>query len=322
MVARSGNDKKNILITGVTNSVGRNLATHLYNHRKVGVIFGVSKIKEKPYYFNDFDPKRFLYRNCNILKYRDLKNLFLSKSFKNSKINTVVHLAFHNRVQRGEDIHQLNVVGTKNLIENCIASKRISKFVFKSSDVVYKLRPHNPVFLDEHADLNFDPNADQWIKDRVDADMICRSYMDNKNMKFVILRMTNIIGRNIIGQFNAYFDSKPIFKTMGFNPMINLIHMKDVIQAITLASFKNVKGIYNIAGQDTAPITTIADLNGATCVSIPEPLLGPLNWLQRKMGLTNYYYSVDRDRQKYTALLDISKAEKELGFKPQGRIEF
>ena len=54
-------------------------------------------------------------------------------------------------------------------------------------------------------------------------------------MKIVILRMTNIIGRNVSGQFNAYFDSKPIIKTLGFNPTINLIHMKDVIQAVGLA---------------------------------------------------------------------------------------
>lgn len=321
MTTRAKFEKKNILITGVTSSIGRNLATHLYNHRRVGFIFGVSK-EDKPYYFNDFDPKRFIYRNTNILKYRELKNLFLSKSFNRADINAVVHLAFHNRLMSGEDVHQLNVTGTKNLIEQCISNDNITKFVFKSSDVVYKLRPSTPVYLDETSDLNFDPDVDQWIKDRVDADMICRAYMDDKNMKVVILRMTNIIGRNVSGQFNAYFDSRPIFKTMGFNPLINLLHMKDVIQAITLAIFKNVKGIYNIAGTDTAPITTFAQLNNSTFFSLPEPMLGPLNWLQRKFGLTNYYYSVDRDRQKYTGLLDISKSERELGFVPQGRIEF
>ncbi len=120
----------------------------------------------------------------------------------------------------------------------------------------------------------------------------------------------------------AIFALGRIFKTMGFNPMINLLHMRDVIQAITLASMKKVKGIYNIAGQDTAPITTFADLNHSTCISIPEPFLGPLNWIQRKLGLTGYYYSVDRERQKYTALLDISKARRDLGYEPKGRIEF
>ena len=321
MAKRKREARRNVLITGVTSSIGRNLVTELVENRRGGFILGVGKEKA-PYYFKDLDPKRFLYRNCNILRYRDLKNLFLSQTFKNAGINTVVHLAFHNRRMRGEDVHQLNVAGTKNLIEHCLRQGRITRFVFKSSDIVYKLRPHNPVLLDENADLNFDPDADQWIKDRVDADMICRSYMDRKTMKLVILRMANIVGRNIASPLNSYFDSRPIIKTMGFNPAINLLHMKDVINAVILAIFRNVKGIYNIAGQDTAPITTIANLSRARFISIPEPLLGPLNRIQRRLGLTRYYYSVDRDRQKYTALLDMSKAKRELGYEPQHRIEF
>jgi len=313
--------KKNILITGVTTSIGRNLVAHLVNNKKVGKVLGVAR-GEKPYYFNDLPNDRFIYRSCNILKYRELKNLFLSKTFRSAEINVVIHLAFQNRPVPGEDTHRLNVEGTRDLLRKCIETPGINKFIFKSSDVVYKLLPHNPTYLDENADLNFDPDADQWIKDRVDADMICRSFMDNRKVKIVILRMSNIIGRNIEGQFNAYFDSKPVFKTLGFNPLINLLHMKDVIQAITLALLKDVQGIYNIAGLDTAPITTFAELNGSTMISLPEPALATINWMQRKLGLTNYYYSVDRERQKYTALLDISKAMKELGYRPKGRIEF
>ena len=319
---RPANGKKlNILITGVTTSIGRNLISHLVNNKRVGVVFGVAQ-RAKPYYFNDLPKDKFQYRKCNILKPRELKNLFLSTPFREADINTVVHLAFNNRPIRGEDIHALNVEGTRDLLKKCIDTAGITKFVFKSSDVVYKLTPHNPIFLDENAPLNFDPDVDQWIKDRVDADMICRSLMDNQRVKIVILRMTNIIGRNIGGQFNAYFDSKPVIKTMGFNPMVNLLHMKDVIQSITLALERNLQGIYNIAGRDTAPITTFTQLNGRRILSLPETALPMVNWIQRKLGLTQYYYSVDKERQKYTALLDITKAQKELGYKPAGRIEF
>ncbi|MDP8224577.1 MAG: NAD-dependent epimerase/dehydratase family protein [Candidatus Lernaella stagnicola] len=318
---RRGDKKLNILITGVTTSIGRNLVMHLINNKRVGIVLGVAQ-RDKPYYFNDLPKDKFIYRRCNILKPRELRNLFLSRAFRNAQINTVVHLAFHNQPLRGEDIHRLNVEGTRDLLKKCIDTPGIVKFVFKGSDVVYKLTPHNPIYLDENAPLNFDPNVDQWIKDRVDADMICRSFMDNRRVKIVILRMSNIIGRNINGQFNAYFDSRPVIKTLGFNPMVNLLHMKDVIQAITLALEKNLQGIYNIAGRDTAPITTFTRLNGRRLVSLPEPLMSSFNWMQRKLGLTRYYYSVDKDRQKYTALLDISKAQRELGYRPEGRIEF
>ncbi|MCZ7581927.1 MAG: NAD-dependent epimerase/dehydratase family protein [Deltaproteobacteria bacterium] len=314
--------KLNVLITGATTSIGRHLAAHLVEDKSVGVVLGVAT-SGRPYYFNDLPADRFIYRSCDILKSREVKNLFFSRTFKNAQINAVVHLAFKTRVYHSEDVHALNVFGTKALIEHCLQVPTIKKFIFKSSDVVYKLRPRNPVFLDENADLNFDPDADQWVKDRVAADMICRSFMDNKKMRVVILRMSNIIGRNVDGQLNAYFDSRPIVKTLGFNPMINLLHMRDVIQAIKMAIFKRqAHGIYNIAGVDTAPISTIAELTGRTVLSLPEPVLPVVNKVQRMLRLTNYYYSVDKERQKFTCLLDASKARKELGYVPQGRIEF
>ena len=322
--AASASRKRNVLITGVTGTVGSRLAEALYYDENVGVIMGVA-LGSKPYYLNQFDTKRFKYKNLNILRSRDLKNLFLSSEFKEANINTVVHLAFFNRVSRARQLgsfHNLNVQGTNNLLEKCIETKSVSKFIFKSSDVVYKIRPHNPIYLDEHADLNFDTDVDPWIKDRVDADMICQSKMDSKGINVVILRFSNIIGRMVSSQLNAYFDSPLVLKASGFNPLINLIHMEDVVLAIQLAIHRNVKGVFNIAGADTAPISTFAEINGSRMYSLPSPMLGSVNYLLRKAGLTKYYYSVDADRLKYSVLLDTRKARRELKFQPRSHVYF
>ncbi len=325
---RSGSQsrKKNVLITGVTGTVGSRLAEALYYDKNVGVIIGVA-LGSKPYYFNQFDTNRFRYKNLNILKQRDLTNLFLASDFKEAKINTVVHLAFLNRVVSGsrekKNFNTLNVEGTRDLLDKCIESGSVTKFIFKSSDVVYKIRPHNPIYLDENSDLNFDTDVDPWIKDRVDADMICQSKLDNRQVNIVILRFSNIIGRMVSSQMNAFFDSALNFRALGFNPLINLIHMEDVIQAILLAiKKKSVKGVFNIAGADTAPISTFAEINRSRMVPLPAPLLGPSNALLRRLGLTRYYYSVDADRLKYSVLLDTEKARKTLGFRPRSHVYF
>jgi len=319
-----GGRKKNVLITGVTGTVGSQLAEALYYDKRVGVIIGVA-LGAKPYYFNQFDERRFIYKNMNILKSREITNLFLSNDFAEATINTVVHLAFFNRIYKPgsrESHHSLNVEGTRDLLDKCIESPSVTKFIFKSSDVVYKIRPHNPIYLDENADLNFDTAVDPWIKDRVDADMICRSKMDNGRMNIVILRMSNIIGRMVSSQMNAYFDSPVTLSAMGFNPLINLIHMEDVIKAIQLAIHKHVRGVFNIAGADTAPISTFGELNRSRMISLPAPALGPVNSIFRKLGLTKYYYSVDADRLKYSVLLDTQRARKELGFLPKSHVYF
>jgi UDP-glucose 4-epimerase len=98
--------------------------------------------------------------------------------------------------------------------------------------------------------------------------------------------------------------------------------MEDVIQAIHLAIKKNVKGIFNIAGADTAPISTFAEINRSRMVSLPSPLLRPSNAMLRMLGMTRYYYSVDADRLRYSVLLDTGKAQKGLGFRPRSHVYF
>ncbi len=313
---------KNVLITGVTSTIGRMLAEQFYFDERVGKIIGVA-IDPKPYYFEDYSPERFVYIRANILKYRELNNLFLSEVFKNSKINTVVHLAFVTSTRfTPEEAYNINVEGTRNLLLRCIETGTIKKFVFKSSMIVYKIRPHTPVLLDEEAELNLDPNADPWIKNRVDADMICRSMMDNPKMDIVVLRFSNIIGRNITSELNEFFDMKPCLVPMGYNPMVNLIHAKDVVNAIQLAVHKKVRGVFNIGGRETAPLRTFLYYNKNTPVPLPHPLLGPVYGFINKIGLTSYYYPVEKDLLRFTALPDWSKAQKVLGYRPYNRVRF
>lgn len=315
-------EKKNVLITGVTSTLGRQVATQLYFDKKIGTIIGTA-IGEMPYYFEDFDKKRFIYKQTDILKSRQLNNLFLSETFKEAKIDTVIHLAFYSSYKNyDERHHQLNVEGTKNLLDMCIENPLIRKFIFKSSHIVYQIKADNPVLLDEDSDLNFSKDADPWIRDRVDADMLCRSRMDSKRINIVLLRPTSIIGRNIHGSMNAYFDSPLVFKPMGYDPMINLIHVRDVVSAIQLAVHKNVKGVFNLMGKDTAPLSEFLRLNKSRTISLPGPLIKPLNAITRKLGITQYYYSVEAAILHHSALLDDSKARRELGWEPKNHIRF
>lgn len=318
----TSNKKANVLITGVTSTIGRMLAQQLYFDKRVGVIIGVSK-HDRPYYFNEYSSSRFIYIKANILKYRELNNLFISPIFKNANINTVVHLAFVEEVTRKDlDPHTLNVEGTKQLLDMCLRDGNIKKFVFKSTIYVYKLKPNGPVLIDENADLNLDPDAPQWIKDRVDADMLCRGAMENDRMKVVVLRFPHIIGRNINSQMNIYLNMLVPFKVMGYDPIINLIHARDVVNALQHAVHQDVKGVFNIRGKETGSLSTFLRLNKKRPIPVPGPIFAMINAIQWRIGTTDFYYPINKDVLRYSCVPSGEKMEKVFGFKPMNHVKF
>ncbi len=315
--------KANVLVTGATGTIGRQLCQALYYDERVERVFATSRDPE-PYYFHDFDRNRFQYKQIDILKPREVHNLFLSETFRQARIDTVVHLAFVNKPRTPEEItHTLNVEGTKTFLDRCIESGHIRRFVFRSSDAVYKIRANTPILLDEEADLNFDPDASQYIRDRVDADMICRAQLANPHMKIVVLRPTSIIGRNVHSHWNAFLENHyVIFKVLGFDPMVCPTHANDLLRALQMAIHKDVSGVFNIAGLDIAPLSTFVALAGAYSVPLPPFLLRWVNRLQLRLRMTNYDYQAFPEALKYHCLLDTTRAREVLGFVPQYHIKF
>lgn len=313
--------QRNVLITGVSSAAGHHLAMRLASDPGIGFILGTAP-GPLPRSLAGLDPERFLYLPTDILHPRQVRDLVHGAAFKDHGIDTVVHLGFVSHPERrGRTIHRLNVEGTKELLDLCLDSGSVTKFVFKSSGIVYKLDSTTPLYLDENADMNHDSEADQWVQDRVSAEMICRSRMDSAGMDVVILRFASIVGSNLGGQLNAYFDNRVVFRAMGYDPLLNLVHTQDVIEATRLAIVRDTgSGIFNIGGADTATISSFAELNDRRCIAVPGPLLGAVNWVLRRLHVTDYDYSVDRDRMRYSGLLDTTRASKILGYQPSRTI--
>jgi UDP-glucose 4-epimerase len=311
-----------VLLTGATGTIGRQLCHALYHDERVERVFATARDGE-PYYFREYDRQRFVYKQVDILKSREVNNLFLSEAFRQAEIDCVVHLAFANRPHAGDGTHSLNVEGTKHLLDRCIETGHIKKFVFQSSDSVYKIRPWNPILLDEEADLNFSHEASQYVRDRVDADMICRAQLGNTSCKVVVVRPASIVGRNVHSHWNALLDNHwVIFKVLGYDPMIAPTHSNDVIRALKLAIQKDVAGVFNIAGIDVAPLSVFIRLAGAYAVPLPAAALRWVNGVQRTLGLTQYNFAAFPEALRYHCLLDTTRAREVLGFTPQYHIKF
>lgn len=311
-----------VLVTGATSSLGRQLVQQLYHDKGVSFVMA-SSLEKMPYFFEDLDRSRFAYVQANLTKSREMNNLFYGDAFQDHGIDTVVHLAFKNKAEDrySRESHRLNIDVTRALLDMCEQTDSVHKFIFRSSHQVYRLTSQNSVYMHEDSDLNFEAGANQWIRDRVDADMLCHSRMGSQKLKVVVLRLSNIMGMNVKSQLYWFLHGAMANTPMGYDPMINLLHTKDAVRAFQLAIHKDVAGVYNVIGKDTAPLSVVARLNHTRRLPLPEPVLGPLNRLQRLIQATNYHYGVHGERLKFAALMDGRRAQKVLGYTPINRVD-
>jgi UDP-glucose 4-epimerase len=312
-----------VLITGVTRTIGRQLADELYYDERVERILGTALGQERPYYFRNFDPARFAYRHLDLNRARSLTDLFHSRSFREAEINTVVHLAFKgDPASYGGGAHQLNIAGTKRFLQQCLDCPSVTQFVYLSSASVYKMGPFLDVLVREEDDLNFEPNAHPILKDAVGAEMLCHAQADHERCNIAVLRPSGVIGRNVNSELNHLFESALCFLPLGYDPMINPVHSLDVIRALKLAMFQEVRGIFNLAGPDAGPLSAFLDLSRSRARAVPVSLLGPLYRMARRLGLSRYNYELNPMRLRFPLVLDGSRAQRELGFVPRHHVKF
>lgn len=311
-----------VLVTAATSALGRTFCQELYHDLgRVDHVFAVAEDEALPYYFRDFHRERFTYWSANLLRERALKDLFLAERFRQRGIDQVVHFGFLRAIKAHGLAPAEATDGTRRLLEFAQAAG-VKHVTYLSGCLVYRLRPWTSAMIDESAELDFDPGSDPWLKSRVDTDMVCRTFMDQRTPKVTVLRPGPIIGRNLTSHLSDLLDSYMITRVAGFDPMTRPIHSSDVLKAIHRCVDLRASAVLNLAGPDIAPISTFAGLTGRPDIALPGPLLRPLNRLQRMLGLSDCDLSTLPRWLLYPCVLDTTKAEELLGLRATHHIKF
>jgi len=313
---------RRVLVTGATTALGRQLVHELY-HDQANVEFVMAVAREElPYYFRDFHSDRFLYRSAHLTKPRQLKELFLSDAFKKTRVDSVINIGFLRSGKTHGVDPDLSVEGSRQLLDRCLETPWIERYVFLSGSLVYKLGPYTSATIDENSELNFDPSADMWTRARIDADMLFRAKMDNGRLRIFILRPGPIVGRNVLSHLNDFLESYLITRIAGWDPMMRPIHSFDVRRAVRRALQVDGQGVFNIAGPDILPLSELCRLTGRPTVVAPFQVVKRVNSLQRALGLSTCDLGSEPSWLKFSCVLDTVKAEKKLGWRPEQHIKF
>lgn len=300
MPTRRRQRKQRIVITGIGGRLGRALTRRLHReHEVIGI--DRRKVEHLP---KDVEIER-----------ADIRRRKFEDVFRRERIDAVVHLnIMHDPRSSSAEHHDFNINGTKKVFELC-AEHRVAKVVVLSSANVYGPDPRNPQFLEEDAPL-MGGRTFGAIRDLIALDMFCNTFFwRHPEIETVILRPVHIVG-DVNNAPSRYLRLPNPITLLGFDPMVQLIHVEDVISAIERALTPGVRGVYNIAGPSPVPLSFILDELGRRPRPLPEPVVRAMLKVGWSLKVSDWPWP-EIDHIKYVCMVDDSRARAELGFQPE-----
>lgn len=297
-------DGGRVLLTGVCGRLGKRLTRAL--HRR-GCVVGVDR---RP--FPD-KPKDVLHAQI------DLRRKKLKDVMRSGQVSAVVHLGvMHDPRASAAEHHSWNVEGFSKLIEY-VAQLGVPKLVVLSSANVYGPQPGNAQFLSEDAPLLAGATFSD-IRDLVEIDMLAQGFFWKRpETETVVLRPVHILG----GVHNAAsnFLRLPTVPTLlGYDPMVQVVHEDDVVEAVRLALLPGIRGIFNVAGPEPMPLSRIVRALGRPTVPVPYTLAKMLVERMWRLHITSFP-APELDHIRYVCMVDDRRAREILGYRPSRSFE-
>ncbi len=244
-----------LLITGIAGGQGRLVA------KRVADEFEVSGVDRVPW---EGHPHQIHVHTM------DLRKKKFEDIFRRERPTAVVHLAFIRHLRGSPQLrHEINVAGTKRLLE-CCARYGVKKLVVLSSSYVYGALPENPYYMDEDTALNLSRHYPE-IRDLGEVDTLCTTFLwKYPEIATAILRPVNTLGYYVHSAIGAYLKLRYVPTIMGFNPMMQFIHEEDVAEAIASTLETGARGVFNVVGPGAVPLKVAIRETGGRVLPLPE----------------------------------------------------
>jgi nucleoside-diphosphate-sugar epimerase len=150
------------------------------------------------------------------------------------------------------------------------AATRASTVVLWSSGVVYGGHPDNPVPLDEEAPLraNFD-FAPARALDEAERQVLDASVGRPEAIR-VVLRGAAVWAPSWHSFLARALTGPAMVGVRGYNPQVQSLDPDDAVRAMVLAASGQLRGVYNVAPDDSVAASEAAQLAGRRRVEVPE----------------------------------------------------
>jgi UDP-glucose 4-epimerase len=294
----SGEVEGGVAVTGISGNLGRVLAKQLHGRAR---IVGIDR---RPFRGK---PKDLEMHEVDIRRHR------AEEIFRKGRLHALIHMGImHDPRMSAEDHHSFNVLGTTRVLDYCV-KYGIRKVVVLSSANVYGPSPHNSNFLTEDSPLMAAERFSE-VRDLISVDMYAQSFFyRHPDIETVILRPVQIVGPTIKNAPSNYLRLEHPWALLGFDPMVQLIHMEDVGSALVTALRPGVRGVYNVVGPGEMPLSVVLRELGRKPLPVPHFLARPLAKQLFELHLTSYP-PPEVDYLQWNSTVDGSRFATEVGW--------
>jgi UDP-glucose 4-epimerase len=268
---------RRILITGLASYWGGRLAQALESFPEVDAIIGV----------DSREPRRELARTEYVKV--DTQHALLQRIVQAAEIDTVIdtRLVVDSIAMSRSQAHENNVIGTMNILAACGgAESPVQKLVFKSSAHWYGCEQDDPAFFTEETSRRHPPRT-ATERDVIEAEAAVAEFAEKRPAVTVsILRCANVLGPDIDTSHIRMFSLPLVPMILGFDPRYQFAHEDDVVHSLEHATFNDLDGVYNVAGDGVLALSEVIGLLGKRPAPVLPPwgtglVVGPL----RRLGL-------------------------------------
>ncbi len=299
--AAAGEVRDGVAITGVSGNLGRSLAKLLHGQeRLVGIDRRPFRGKPKDLEMHEVDIRRNKAENA----------------FRKGRLKALIHMGImHDPRMSAEDHHSFNVVGTTRVLDYCVRYG-VKKVVVLSSANVYGPSPDNSNFLTEDSPLMASQRFSD-VRDLIAVDMYAQSFFyRHPEIETVVLRPVHIVGPHIKNAPSNYLRLPRPWMLLGFDPMIQLIHVEDVCLALAAALTPGVRGVYNVVGPGEVPLSTALRELSHPPVLVPHFLARPLLRQLYAFHIAGFP-PPELDHLQWGCTVDGSRFVQDAGFAPR-----
>jgi len=200
----------------------------------------------------------------------DIRKRAAEDVFRKRRPEVVVHMATVTHLtERSEERYRINLGGTRAVFDHCRAYG-VQHAIFVGRHTYYGAAPDSPLYHAEDEPpmaLSSFPE----LADLVAADLYaCTALWRYPELTTSVLRLCYSLGPTGHGTLSTFLRGRRIPLLLGFDPLFQFMHERDMARAICHAVEKRIRGVYNVSGPQPVPLSVIVRETGRVPVPLPE----------------------------------------------------